>query len=103
MEDNFTKEEKKKVCEAFGYKAQRGFVLPYSSPENSENIFIDEKEIDEHIKSIKEYYWHEGSELMIEVDDLFTWVIDEIYDEDDLDNEINELNLEGHIREKYLS
>ena len=104
MDDRFTHEEKKLILAKKGYKLDEGFLFHYEAPENAVNIFVSKKEVEEKLKAgFVECYWNENNDLRMDVSDMFEYFIDQLFHEDEVDNDINDVNLEGHIRQKYLS
>ena len=74
--------QKKMFLEKKNHKPERGWCFDFEMPEEATNTFITEEELIKKLREgSKEYYWHEGQEVMKDLEDMFESVCEDLYDE----------------------
>ena len=98
---NFNDKQKKKILSKLGHEPMRGWCFDFEMPEDACNTFITEEELIKKLREgSKEYYWEENTQVMVDLDDMFERIYEDLYDEKNFEKEaeVDAFLYENHIK-----
>jgi len=98
MTSCLTKTNKEDLLKLKGFKKEEGFCMDYDKPEDDNllSIFITKEEwIEKTMAGCKTYYWNGRAERMLDFNEAWEYLSEDLWDEFGSDNE-------GHFENECL-